>query len=60
MLTFSQKMKTTACQVNTNSRLAKMGDQENAYEQNNFVDCVQKQNILEYLSLFATTQYSDE
>ena len=28
MLAFSQKMKTTACQVDTNSRLAKMRDQE--------------------------------
>ena len=32
MLAFSQKMKTTACQVDTNSRLAKMRDQEKAYE----------------------------
>ena len=32
MLAFSQKMKTTACQVDTNSRLAKMLDQEEAYK----------------------------
>ena len=41
-LKFSQKMKTTACQVDTNSRLAKMRDQEKAYEPKNFVVCVQK------------------
>ena len=42
MLAFSQKMKTTACQVDTNSRLAEMRDQEKAYEPKNFVVCVQK------------------
>jgi len=60
MLAFSQKMKTTACQVDTNSRLAKKHDQEKAYEpKKNFV-CVKKLNILEYLCLFATTRYSGE
>ena len=60
MFAFSQKMKTTACQVDTNSRLAKMCDQEKAYEPENFVVYVQKQNILEYLCLFAITRYSVE
>ena len=40
MLAFSQKMKTTACQVDTNSRLAKMRDQEKAYEPKKFRLCL--------------------
>ena len=53
------KMK-TACQVDTNGRLAKMFHQEEAYKLKNIVVSVQKLNILKYRCLFATTRYSVE
>ena len=55
----AQKMKTTACQVNTNGRLTKMLE-EKAYKSKNIVVCVQQLNILEYWRLFAITRYSVE
>ena len=60
ILALSQKMKTTAFQVDTNGRLAKMLHQEEAYKLKNIVVSVQKLNILKYLCLFATTRYSVE
>ena len=57
MLAFSQKMKTTACQVDTNSRLAKMRDQEKAYEPKK-ISSVSKNrifwNICAFLLILAT------